>query len=136
VGRIVKTGTRHPISALTASVRVRKCPFPGRMGLGGPGLGRGQSAPCSRLLPVRASGGGGPRGAQRPRSGAAGALGAARREPDNGRPGSGSPWWREMGSVVRVVAFLCGVTGRGGRVRGQEQPALPRSAGLGAAPAT
>ena len=29
-----------------------------------------------------------------------------------------------------VAAFLCGVTSRGGRGRGQEQPALPRSAGL------
>jgi hypothetical protein len=31
-----------------------------------------------------------------------------------------------------LVAFLCGVTSRGGR--GQEQPALPRSAGLGRCP--
>jgi hypothetical protein len=32
------------------------------------------------------------------------------------------------------VAFLCGVISRGGRGRGQEQPALPRSAGRGRCP--
>ena len=32
------------------------------------------------------------------------------------------------------AAFLGGVTGRGGRGRGQEQPALPRSAGRGRCP--
>ena len=43
---------------------------------------------------------------------------------------------RELLVVVRDVvqgsgrvAFLCGVISRGGRGRGQEQPALPRSAG-------
>ncbi len=47
------------------------------------GLVRGviQSAPCSRSLPVRVSGRAGSRGAQRPRSGAGGALDAAGREP-------------------------------------------------------
>ena len=39
------------ISALPASVRVRKCPFHGRMGLGGPGLGRG---PVCSLFPIAA----------------------------------------------------------------------------------
>ena len=55
------------------------------------------------------------------------------------------PGSREHGALVvrdtvqrfRLMAFLCGVTGLGGRGQGQEQPALPRSAGLlGAAPAT
>jgi len=32
------------------------------------------------------------------------------------------------------VAFLCGVISRGGRGRGQEQPALPRSPGRGRCP--
>ena len=40
------------------------------------------------------------------------------------------------GSGRGPAAFLCGVTGRGGRGRGGEQPALPRSAGRGSAPAT
>ena len=34
----------------------------------------------------------------------------------------------------RLVAFLCGVIGRGGRGRGLEQPALPRSAGRSCCP--
>ncbi len=33
-----------------------------------------------------------------------------------------------------LVAFLCGVTSGDGRGRGQEQPALPRSAGRGCCP--
>jgi len=33
-----------------------------------------------------------------------------------------------------LVAFLCGVTSRGGRGRGREQPALPRPAGHGRCP--
>ena len=33
-----------------------------------------------------------------------------------------------------LVAFLCGVTSGDGRGRGQEQPALPRSAGRGRCP--
>ena len=36
---------------------------------------------------------------------------------------------RDTVQRFRRVAFLCGVISRGGRGRGQEQPALPRSAG-------
>ena len=36
---------------------------------------------------------------------------------------------RDAVQRFRLAAFLCGVTSRGGRGRGQEQPALPRSAG-------
>ena len=47
-------------------------------------------------------------------------------------PGGGGRepwWWWDLVQRFRLVAFLCGVTSRGGRGRGQEQPALPRSAG-------
>ena|SRR5580693_3673296 len=53
------------------------------------------------------------------------------------------PGSREHGALVvvrdtvqrfRMMAFLCGVTGRGGRGQGQEQPALPGSAGLWCCP--
>jgi hypothetical protein len=52
------------------------------------------------------------------------------------------PGSREHGALVvrdtvqrfRLMAFLCGVTGLGGRGQGQEQPALPRSAGLWCCP--
>jgi hypothetical protein len=36
---------------------------------------------------------------------------------------------RDAVQRFRRAAFLCGVTSSGGRGRGQEQPALPRSAG-------
>jgi len=36
---------------------------------------------------------------------------------------------RDLVQRFRFAAFLCGVISRGGRGRGQEQPALPRSAG-------
>ena len=41
---------------------------------------------------------------------------------------------RDAVQRFRRAAFLCGVTSSGGRGRGQEQPALPRSAGLGRCP--
>ena len=41
---------------------------------------------------------------------------------------------RDTVQRFRLMAFLCGVTGRGGRGQGQEQPALPRSAGLWCCP--
>jgi hypothetical protein len=42
---------------------------------------------------------------------------------------------RDTVQRVRVGGpFLCEVISRGGRGRGQEQPALPRSAGLGRCP--
>ena len=41
---------------------------------------------------------------------------------------------RDAVQRFRLVAFLCGVISRGGRGRGQEQPALPRSAGRSCCP--
>ena len=41
---------------------------------------------------------------------------------------------RDLVQRFRLVAFLCGVISRGGRGRGREQPALPRSAGRGRCP--
>ena len=51
-------------------------------------------------------------------------------------PGGGGrePLVVDMVQRFRLRAFLCGMTSRGGRGRGQEQPALPRSAGLGRCP--
>ena len=41
---------------------------------------------------------------------------------------------RDMVQRFRCAAFLCEVISRDGRGRGQEQPALPRSAGRGRCP--
>jgi hypothetical protein len=98
-----------------------------------PGLGWLSSAPRPSI-PAGFCGRAGQRGAQRPRSGAAGALDVTARE--RIMPGGGG-----QGALVRVtvqrfrlLAFLCGPTSRGGRGQGQEQPALPRSAGFGRCP--
>jgi hypothetical protein len=46
-------------------------------------------------------------------------------------PGGREFWWVVRDTVQRfgLAAFPCGVISRGGRGRGQEQPALPRPAG-------
>ena len=41
---------------------------------------------------------------------------------------------RDLVQWFRFAAFLCGVISGDGRGRGQEQPALPRSAGRGRCP--
>jgi hypothetical protein len=52
-----------------------------------------------------------------------------------GGRGQGARWVvRDAVQRFSLVAFLCEVISRGGRGRGQEQPALPRSAGLGCCP--
>ena len=48
--------------------------------------------------------------------------------------GQGVLGWRVAVQRFGRVAFLCGVISRGGRGRGVEQPALPRSAGRGCCP--
>jgi hypothetical protein len=45
--------------------------------------------------------------------------------------GAGSPGVRDIVSAVLAGGLSAGVISRGGRGRGQEQPALPRPAGLG-----
>ncbi len=67
--------------------------------------------------------------AQRPRSGAAGVLDTAARERIMPGGGQGAPGWRLWFSGSGWWPFYAGEISRGGRGRGQEQPALPRSAG-------
>jgi len=90
---------------------------------------------CLSLLPVPliAAGfcerAGGSRGAQRPRSGAAGALDAIARERIMPGGGGREPLVVDMVQRVRAGGLSVRVISCDGRRRGQEQPALPRSAG-------
>ena len=116
--------------ALPASVCDRKRSISGVHGHGHLRLGMPEYAPCPPVAAGFCERAGGSRGAQRPRSGAAGALDAIVRErimPGGG--GQESPGG--AGSVQRFRAYGLsgGVTSHGGRGGARRQPALPRSAG-------
>ena len=100
----------------------------------------GRASVCSLALIAagsceRAAGSG---GAKRPRSGAAGALDAAAREPDHGLRGQRSePGVSGFGAGVGPFLPGTGVTFlRGGGEGGEGQPGLPRPAGAVPRPAT
>ena len=124
-------------SALPASAGDRKGSACGLCGRGCPGLGMAESAPCPLIAAGFCERAGGSRGAQRPRSGAAGAFDAIARErimPGGGGRGalvcgiSGQRFW--------LVAFLRGVISRGGRGTRPGAASLTLARGAWAAPVT
>jgi hypothetical protein len=125
-------------SRLTCIACDRKRSVWGFCGHGHLGVGMPESAPCppDSCRVLRA--GGRVTGARSARAAAPQAP-LTRLSRERIMPGGGG---REFPGGLRDTVqrvrggwpFLCGVISRGGRGRGQEQPALPRSAGLGRCP--
>jgi hypothetical protein len=103
-----KVGENARGAALPASACCRKRSISGVHGHGHLGLGMAEFAPCPLIAAGSASGRAGQWGAQRPRSGAAGALDEAVRERIMPGDGGREPLVAGMVQRFRRVAFLCG----------------------------